>query len=799
MKHLYFLLLSLAMLAAGPAQAQAPYVITAQLGPYQQDFDDMGSGGTPAFINGANASLPGIIAGFKSGTSFGSSPPAGPNDGTNVNSTAYNFGTSGSGDRALGGMAGSLAGFNTTGYVAVRLRNRAKTKIRNFDIRYALEQWYNSSNAQDAYVYASYRVYTDTTSFALNDIAQDNGINGWADIPNLKLQAPATAGKVGKADGNSTTYRRTAQYRLTDIDLANGQEIVVRFSYVFNSNTNGNGVSVDDIVIYPETNVLYSNASGLLDNADNTAGGTWTLLADGNTRPASAVNFAAPNCTYYVQGTSTASRFSNWQVTGANSRVVVGTDAAPATLYVGPTDDLAATVDVTNGSTLDIANPLTTTSRSLVMGTLATTSTVKYTGAAAQNVLPATYANLVLAGTAPKTLTGTVTIARALTISQAVALGANNLTLLRGATLSRVAGGQVVATGTGEYRATVVGAGSSSTAVLFPMASGAGAANYLPVTITAGATDRDDTYRVRTIDGLYTSYSTTGTAPDVVYAAGPTASPSLRNVNVTWLISHETTTPVAATLNIGWSAAKQGSGFVLRNAHIDHYTASWDNSYQNVGYTTDDANNLTWAQRTGVSNFSPFAVTSATAGPLPVTLVSFEARRVGTTVACTWATASELHNDHFVVERSLDGASFAALGTVAGSGTSAAARTYTFVDAQPAAGVAYYRLRQVDADGTATYAPAVAVPGGELAAATEITAVPNPSTGQFALLTNFAASTQLRGTVMNMLGQSVATIAEMLPAGAARLPLDLSAQPAGVYLVHLLGPAGPTTLRLLKQ
>jgi hypothetical protein len=139
------------------------------------------------------------------------------------------------------------------------------------------------------------------------------------------------------------------------------------------------------------------------------------------------------------------------------------------------------------------------------------------------------------------------------------------------------------------------------------------------------------------------------------------------------------------------------------------------------------------------------------------------------------------------------------LGTVAGQGTSAAAHTYTFVDAQPAAGAAYYRLRQVDTDGTASYSPVVVVQSGEVAAPTEIVAVPNPSTGQFALLINLPASGQLRGTVVNMLGQSVLVLNEQLPAGAARLPLDLSAQPAGVYLMQLLGPAGPTTLRLLKQ
>lgn len=802
MKHLLFFLLALCVLATGPALAQstlpAPYFITAQLGPYQQNFDSMGSAGTPGFIDGANTSLPGILAGFKYGTSFGSSPSAAPNDGTNVNSTAYNFGTTGQADRALGGMAGSLSGFNTTGYVCVRLRNRSKTKIRNFDIRYALEQWYNSSNAQDAYVLASYRVYKDTTSFALNDIAQDNGPSGWADIPDLKLLAPATSGQVGKADGNSTTYRRMAQYRLTNIDLDNGQEIVVRFSYIFNSNTNGNGVSVDDISIYPETNVLYSSATGALTNTANDATGTWTLLANGSTRPARTVDFSTPNCTYYVQGSSMASRFSSWQVTGANSRVVVGTTATPAALYLAAGDNLAATVDVAAGSTLSLG----CTPTGLVLGSLATGSTVQYTGNTAgttQLVLPATYAGLSLSGSSPKSLTGNVTVAERLALSsasssapQAVQLGSYNLTLLRKATLSRTNGGQVITNGTGEYRATVLGAGSGA-AVLFPVALSAAAGDYLPVSITSGLNDLDDTYRVRVVNGVYQTYSAAGVG------SNPVSNPG--NVNNTWHISHETTTPVSATLDLDWDASREGSKFVRASSFLDHYDSgknTWDAVADNSSYK-GTSNGRGAVQRKDVGKFSPFAVTSNSAGPLPVVLLSFEAKRAAAAVVCTWATASEQYNDHFVVERSLDGTSFEALGQVAGQGTSTAAHTYTYKDARPVASVAYYRLRQVDADGTATFSPVVAVQGSDALLAAAITAVPNPSTGQFALLTSFEAATQLQGSVMNMLGQKVLTVNALVEAGSASLPLDLSAQPAGVYLVQLNGPAGASTLRLLKQ
>jgi hypothetical protein len=802
MRQLYKVLpILMLLLTGGIASAQHTFT-SSNLGVYKQDFDGMGQGNVSFDANGTNAAIPGIIVGYAGYYGFTPVPTLVPNDGSASYSAAYNFGSAGATDRALGGIAGGLSGNSGVGYIVVRLKNSTSTIIRNLDVRYAIEQWYNSSLGTDAYFRAAYRVYNGTTStFANNDIVQATGSNGWTAAPQLDLQAPATGGILGKVDGNSTTYRRTAQHRLNGVNLGAGQEIVIRFAYAFNSATNGNGISLDDIVIYPETNILYAKPTGLL--TDNAVGGTWSLTPDGTGTLGTAVNFAAPNVTYYVQGTNTTSRLSgSWQVTGANSRVVVGTDATPATLYVAPGDQLTATIDVAKNSTLDLGE----TPAGLTLGTLAATSTVQYSGtnaSATQAVLPATYANLSFSNASLKSLTGNVTVATALSLNsasttapQAVQLNNHNLTLLRAATLSRPNGGQVITNGTGEYRATVIGAGNGSAPVLFPVALSGAAADYLPVSIAAGVNstgnDKDETYRVRVVSGVYTTYSAAGVGSNPMAYTG--------NVNSTWHIGHETTTPVSATLRMDWATSREGSRFVAATSFLDHYDAStnrWDAVAE--GSTPQNGNNgRRGVQRHGVSKFSPFAITSSQPAPLPVSLVSFEARRVGAAVALNWATASEQRNDHFVVERSLDGASFQALGTVAGHGSSTAAHTYTFIDAQPVAGAAYYRLRQVDSDGTASFSPVVVVQGGELVAAS-ITAVPNPSTGQFALQTNLPASAQLRGTVVNMLGQNVLAINELLPAGAASLPLDLSAQPAGMYLVQLLGPAGPVTLRLLKQ
>ncbi len=84
---------------------------------------------------------------------------------------------------------------------------------------------------------------------------------------------------------------------------------------------------------------------------------------------------------------------------------------------------------------------------------------------------------------------------------------------------------------------------------------------------------------------------------------------------------------------------------------------------------------------------------------LPVELLSFEIINEQDHVEIKWATATELNNDFFIIERSIDGKSFSEIGTVTGGGTSNEVLKYAFIDDQPLSGMYYYRLIQYDYDG----------------------------------------------------------------------------------------------------
>ncbi len=89
--------------------------------------------------------------------------------------------------------------------------------------------------------------------------------------------------------------------------------------------------------------------------------------------------------------------------------------------------------------------------------------------------------------------------------------------------------------------------------------------------------------------------------------------------------------------------------------------------------------------------------------PLPIELVSFEASCKNGEVEIKWITQSEINNDYFMVEKSYDAVTFFELTKVQGAGNSSVVTYYSVIDPNPSSGVAYYRLKQVDFDGTITY------------------------------------------------------------------------------------------------
>ncbi len=174
---------------------------------------------------------------------------------------------------------------------------------------------------------------------------------------------------------------------------------------------------------------------------------------------------------------------------------------------------------------------------------------------------------------------------------------------------------------------------------------------------------------------------------------------------------------------------------------------------------------------------------------LPVEWIDFTARIVEEGVQLEWQTASEHNSRAFIVERRNDHSPWEAIAEVAAAGTSQTIRKYHYLDRTPLPGVAYYRLRQEDLDGTVSYSVVRRVNYTvKKAGRWQITA-PSPHL----LLIEHDGSEQLKEVVIRSLDGRV--IQRFTPSGGGpshTFSLDL---PKGAYFIEIHSPRDVTVVK----
>lgn len=181
-----------------------------------------------------------------------------------------------------------------------------------------------------------------------------------------------------------------------------------------------------------------------------------------------------------------------------------------------------------------------------------------------------------------------------------------------------------------------------------------------------------------------------------------------------------------------------------------------------------------------VSSYSPFAFGATDDGinALPVELVGYTGRQNGNTVELEWATLSEKDNDFFEIERSTDGLNFVTIGFVQGAGNSVEKLAYSFADNAPESGLAYYRLSQVDYDGTRSYADRLVSVAYTADGFISLTVAPNPTRGQFSV-----RITGPTNGVAKLLTQSGKPI-RIIDIRNLTESIDISDLPSGIYILQ---------------
>ncbi|MEL7339617.1 MAG: T9SS type A sorting domain-containing protein, partial [Bacteroidota bacterium] len=185
----------------------------------------------------------------------------------------------------------------------------------------------------------------------------------------------------------------------------------------------------------------------------------------------------------------------------------------------------------------------------------------------------------------------------------------------------------------------------------------------------------------------------------------------------------------------------------------------------------------------------------------PVEWLSFDAVWADDAAVLHWATATEINADYFEIERSWNGEEFNTIGKQSAVGNSSEVQDYTFRDAalsQQQIWKVYYRLRQVDLDGTVAYSNTVQLNISEKGQVV-LNAYPSPAREQVQLSFAIAEAGEVQLEVLNHLGQVVVNQRISTKAGMQELSIEVTDWAAGLYIVKLGNEQFAGTTRFVKE
>ena len=320
-----------------------------------------------------------------------------------------------------------------------------------------------------------------------------------------------------------------------------------------------------------------------------------------------------------------------------------------------------------------------------------------------------------------------------------------------------------------------------------------GAANYIPVVLA-----KSDLLPIGDV-----TFSTYGTAlPDnLPWPTTPTLVSNLKayipqhNVpdNRHWTVDRfweaSATTPITVdSVKFSYRAIERpDSDTIATNLGAQFWNTTY---WYNVPSGTGVAYNV------NVPSFFVFntawTLTSYTS-PLPIKLLYFDAKPEEDRVKLSWSTATEINNDFFTLEKSLDGNEFFPIGNVPGSGNSTTTLQYYFDDLKPFFGISYYRLKQTDFDGAFSYSDII--PVNYKKAAGQYSIFPNPANDNAFLISDAGLKSEI--FIRNTEGK---TILHFIFDKSQQIhTLQITELQQGLYIVEVKTEFDTQFLKLIKN
>lgn len=184
-----------------------------------------------------------------------------------------------------------------------------------------------------------------------------------------------------------------------------------------------------------------------------------------------------------------------------------------------------------------------------------------------------------------------------------------------------------------------------------------------------------------------------------------------------------------------------------------------------------------------VNRFSEMGAAKSNGNPLPIELIYFKGQKANeASTLLEWRTATETDNAYFAIERSADGVNFEEIGSVGAAGHSRGNLDYKFIDREPMPGNNYYRLRQVDFNGSSTNSHVVVV---NFEKGFSVNISPNPSNDKFNIDIYAENGGDASVEVFDLLGRSVQLLQQTIEMGNTRVQIGGEELVGGSYMVRV--------------
>lgn len=223
---------------------------------------------------------------------------------------------------------------------------------------------------------------------------------------------------------------------------------------------------------------------------------------------------------------------------------------------------------------------------------------------------------------------------------------------------------------------------------------------------------------------------------------------------------------------------------------------TWD-FQSNSGLNTS----LNTISKTGVNDFSRWTIGSSI-NTLPVELISFTIKSPNPeTVELLWSTVTEINNDYFEILRSVDARNWVSIGIERGNGTTNELHDYTYFDHNlPSTKTTlYYRLKQVDFNGSSTLSNILSVNTGEGSMANNIVTWYSKESSELNSIIYSETGKLIKVTLSGMEGKVLESQSHYLDKGSNKIKMKTGTYPAGTYLLHIEMDGKQTTQKLIIQ